>query len=355
VRLGGKQRGFGIVGAPVVPGTVPVVDATAYGFLAPQQLRTDRSGPDPVLDAAVEAIGRGDLPGVSAALRSVEGAPDAYLRTLSGLADLAVIGDGWLNAWLDSAPDDPHPWTVHAQAMVNLAWRLRTGAPAGDVLREQWAGFHRVLGQAPAACEWAAALAPELAAPWVVLVSCAQGIGWDHERLRGIWKEIQARAPYSVVAHSRALAYWLPRWRGSAELAAGFVAETLAAAAPGRLLTSVRLLYLFQERVPEANAEAFYRSPELAGALDAAIADLAASAPEHPFRANHRHWLAYFLTKAGRFAEAVAEFRTIDGYAGAGPWDRFADPVATLASTRADALLGWQRAGTTARSGAAGR
>jgi hypothetical protein len=344
MRLGGKQRGFGIVGAPVAPGTAPAIDAAAYGFVAQQQLRTDRPGPDPVLDAAVEAIRRGDLPGVSAALRSIEGDPDAYLRTLSGLADLAVIDDGWLNAWLDSAPDDPHPWTVHAQAMVTLAWKLRTGAAAGDVLREQWAGFHRVLGQAPAACDRATELAPDLAAPWVVLVSCAQGIGWDHERMRGIWKEIRARAPESVAAHARALAYWLPRWRGSDELAAAFVAETLAAARPGSLLTSVQLQYLYVEQVPE-----------VAGALDAAVADLAASAPEHPYRASHRHWLAYFLTKAGRYAEAVTEFRAIDGYAGARPWDWSTDPAGTLASTRAEALLGWQRAEATARSGAAGR
>lgn len=174
MRLGGKQRSFGIVGAPVIAAQpTPTVDGTAYGFVAPQQIRTDRAGPDPVLDAAVEAIRRGDLPGVSGALRSVDGAPDAYLRTLSGLADLAVADDGWLNAWLDALPDDPHPWTVHAQAMVTLAWKLRTGASADDVLPEQWAGFHRVLKQAPAACERASALAPDLAAPWVVLISCA--------------------------------------------------------------------------------------------------------------------------------------------------------------------------------------
>lgn len=153
--------------------------------------------------------------------------------------------------------------------------------------------------------------------------------------MREIWARIRALAPESVAAHARALAYWLPRWRGSDELAAGFVAETLAAAAPGSLLTSVQLQYLYVEGIPEVGA-----------AIDAAVADLAAAAPDHPYRANHRHWLAYFLTKAGRHSEALEEFRAIDGYAGARPWDWFDDPAGTLASVCAEAIAG---------SGAAGR
>jgi hypothetical protein len=228
--------------------------------------------------------------------------------------------------------------------MVSLAWELRTSAPAGDVRPEQWAGFHRVLRQVPAACERAIALAPQLALPWMVLMPCAQGLGWDHDRFRGIWAEICARAPESVPAHQRALSYWLPRWRGSDELAAGFVAETLARARPGSLLTGVRLEYLFLERLRGSAEErkAYLRGPEVAEALDLALADLAAAPLDHPYRPHHTHWVAYYLTKAGRHAEAVEAFRAVDGYVGTRPWRLFANPAAVYASVRAEALLGWQ-------------
>lgn len=199
------------------------------------------------------------------------------------------------------------------------------------MLPEQRAGFRRVLRQAPAACERAAALAPESATPWIVPMACAQGLGWAHERFRDIWAKAGARAPHSVAAHQRALYYWLPRWQGSAELAAGFVADTLARAVPGRLLTGVQLEYLFLEQI---------RGPQVAAALDAALADLAAAPPDHPYRIHHQHWLAYLLTKAGRHSEAVTAFRAVDGYAGARPWDLYADPAGTFAATRDEALRG---------------
>jgi hypothetical protein len=149
-----------------------------------------------------------------------------------------------------------------------------------------------------------------------------------------------------VAAHLTALNYWLPRWQGSAELAATFVADTLARATPGSLLTGVQLEYLFLERVPGADGQrsGYYRGPELAEALDAAVADLAAAPIDHPYRTRHQHWLAYFLTKAGRYAEAVAEFRAVDGYAGAWPWDLFNDPALTFSAVRGEAALGWQGA-----------
>ncbi len=338
-----KRPAFGIVGVPAETAIAPD-GAAGYGFLPRERLRTDRAGHDPALDASADAARRGDWRAVAAALSPASGDADRYHRTLCDVAELAVEDDAWLNAWLDAAPEDPGAWSVHAQAMTRLAWRLRSAAPAPDVRPEQWAGFHRVLRQSPAACARATTLAPDLATPWIVLMSCAQGLDWGHDRFRQIWAEVLARAPHSVAAHQRALYYWLPRWQGSAELAAAFVAETLARARPGTLLTGVQLEYLLLERVPgtDAEASAYYRGPEVAAALDAAVADLAAAPLDHPYRIHHRHWLSYFLTKAGRYGAAVEEFRAIDGYAGTRPWEWFADPAGMFSATRAEAVLGWQ-------------
>jgi hypothetical protein len=328
-----KKPAFGIVDAPRAP--VPADGTAALGFVPRERIRTDRVGDDLMLDAAADAARRGDWRAVAAVLPPADADPDRYFRALSGIADLAVYDDTWLNAWLDATPDDPGAWCVYAQAMVRVAWELRTSASASEVLPEQWAGFRRVLGQVPAACERATALAPDSAAPWTVLMSCAQGQSWEHDRFRELWGEVVKRAPYSVAAHRRALQYWLPRWRGSDELASAYVAETIARAEPGRLLTGVRLEYLVMERTGD-----FHRSAEVAQAVDAALADLTAAPADHPYGRPHRHWLAYLLTKAGRYAEAVEQFRAVDGYAGAWPWELFADPAGTFAKTRAEAVHG---------------
>ena len=346
-----KRPAFGIAGAPVDSAPVPggqrqAADVAAHGFVPIGQLRADRAAHEPALDACAEAARRGEWRTVSATVPPADAEPDLHARALFAVAELAVEDDAWLGAWLDGAPGDANAWCVHAEAMVLLAWRLRTSNQAKDVLPEQWQAFHRVLAQAPAACERATALAPHLATPWITLMSCAQGLSWDNDRFREIWAEILARAPYSAAAHMRALNYWLPRWQGSPELAAAFVNDTEARAPLGRLLSGVRLEYIFLERARGTAAErtAYYRGPELSEALDAAQADLASSPPDHPYRSNHRHWLAYFFTKAGRYAEAVDEFRAVDGFAGGWPWKVFDDPTTTFANTRAEAISGWQEA-----------
>jgi hypothetical protein len=344
---GTKRPAFGIVGQPVESasasgGTRQAFDPVAYGFIPREQLRTDR--PDASMDSLIEASRRGDWPAIAAALAGLAADPDRHWRGVAAVADAASNDDGWLNAWLDTTPQDPHAWCVHAQAMVRLAWELRTGKPAREVKREQWIGFHRVLGQVPAACERAAALGPELAAPWIALMPAAQGLSWDNDRFREIWAEAVTRGPRSIPVHRAGLAYWLPRWQGSAELVAAFVADTLSRATPGSLLTLIRLEYLFLERVPgrDPQRSAYLHGTELGEALDTALADLAAGPADHPFGAHHRHWLAYFLTKAGRYREAVRHFRAVDGCLGARPWELHADPAGTYAATRAEAVLGEQ-------------
>lgn len=357
---------FGVVGVAAersaAPGAVPraesrTVDVTAYGLTPGYLLRVDLDGPGSAAEPAQDAALRGDWTGVKSVLRSLEAHPLRYEQALAAAADVAAQQESWLYAWLDAAPGDAGAWGVHAQAIVVLAWALRTGAGGKDLLPAQEVGFLRVLNQAPAACERATALAPQLTAPWIALMSCALGLGYEPDRFRAIYAEAAGRAPSSLSVHRRGLLYWLQHCRGNGELAARFVADTLACAVPGQLLTQLRLEYLYLERAPRdaAAGATFYAGPEAGAALQQALADLAAAPADHPYLAAQRHWLAYFLTKADRFAEAMAQFKAVDGYARALPWLLFRDPAATFSATRAEALLGWQRGpGAVRRSPATG-
>ena len=336
------------VPAPAAKPATPAetVDVTAYGLTPRAQLRTDAGNPDPAAEAAKAAAQRGDWRAVSAAMQPLQMDPNRYQQVCVAAAGVAENDEAWLFAWLDAAPSDADAWNVHAASLVTLAWKLRTSAAAKDVLPGQWIGFKRVLEQAPAACERAAELAPHLATPWISLMSCAQGLSYDHARFREIYAEGYRRAPSSLSVHRRGLQYWLPRWRGSDELAAQFVEKSLARAVPGQLLTQLRLEYLYFERLPKGTSEraAFFKGPEAAAALQESLADLAAARQDNPYLGAQQHWLAYFLTKAGRYPEAAAMFQAVDGYAGAWPWQLFNDPAATFAAVRAEALIGWERA-----------
>jgi hypothetical protein len=345
----------GVPGTPVpgnyAPGTAAApaagetVDVTAYGLTPQERLRTDLAGPDPVAESAKAAAGRGDWRAVSAAMRPLQMFPVLYQKVCAAAAEVAAEDEAWLYAWLDAAPDDADAWSVHAAALVSLAWKLRTSSAAKDVLPGQWAGFKRVLGQAPAACERATALAPHLAAPWIALMTCARGLGYEHDRFREIYAEAYRRAPSSLSVLRGGLMYWLPRWQGSDELAAQFVDESLARAVPGQLLTQLRLEYIYLERLPKDAREraAYCQGQEVGAALGQALDDLAAAPQDSPYLAPQRHWLAYYLTKAGRYHEAVQQFRAVDGYAFASPWTFFKLPAATFSATRAEALLGVRR------------
>jgi hypothetical protein len=340
-----NRPAFGIVASPAVavPASVAAEEVTEAGFVPRPQFRTDldsRTEP-PALTTCREAARHGDWATVAAHLPPVDADPDVLHHAIVTVAEFAVRDDTWLNAWLDGTPRDARAWCVHAEAMVRLAWELRSSGAAGTVSREQWIGFGRVLGQVPDACARTTTLAPGLASPWLTLITAAKGLGWNHDRFRQeVWAPVLSRAPRSVPAHVNALSYWLPRWQGSTELATAFLAETDSRATPGSLLTMVRLAYLFQERVPGKDSAPFYRGTELGGELDSALADLAAASPYHPYRAQMQHWLAYFLTRAGRYAEAVEQFRAIDGCIGARPWDWLADQAGSFAKLRSEAIRG---------------
>ncbi|MEU5421792.1 hypothetical protein ACH4UT_12945 [Streptomyces sp. NPDC020799] len=315
------------------------------GLLPPERQNTKWAAPDPAAEAVSAALARGDwLPAAQAlAATGTDWERRSYL--VGVIADHASEDDAWLRAWQAAHPDDPGAAVVHATAKVSLAWEIRGGDWAKNTTAEQFAGFHRVLGEAREDFARAVSLAqPGDPTPYLLQIPLYMGLGAPHEAMRELWAEVTARAPYHYEAHWRALQFWCAKWRGSEDIARDFAAQAVAASPRGSLLTVLPLLSWYEHHDDKAPAEA-YGWPEVTAMVEAALADVAAAHPAHPRIAEVRHLLAYFLTKAGRHQAALEQFRQVDGHVGAAPWFYYSSPERVFCAYRDQALKGALREG----------
>jgi hypothetical protein len=350
-KLRGKKPTFGVVGAATTPvSTEPpprTIKPAEYGLPARAELINKLAEPHPLTVAALAGVERRDTGAIMGAIDAAGNDWERRLSLVSALAGRADDEDSWLQAWLAAEPDNPIARMTYAKTLSTTAFTIRTSSRAEDVGRDQWDAFFRVLRQAPEHCLHAAEVAPEDPTPWAVLQTIAQGLQYDNDDYRKIFDEVVARAPYHVQAHAAALSYWLPRWFGSAELAESFVNQATLGKPAGTLLTHLRLEWFYFERIPKTPEDRtdFYHGPEVQVAIDEALADLRAASSDRPAYPTQRHWLAYFLTQAGRYAEAYDMFRQIGPYYGGWPWALAKDPVSRFTGVRAEAVMGWEDAG----------
>jgi hypothetical protein len=153
-----------------------------------------------------------------------------------------------------------------------------------------------------------------------------------------VWAEIVARAPQHHRAHGRALQYWCQKWHGSHELMHQFIDTAIATAPPGSLLPTLKIEAFWEQFVRDKAPADAWKRPDVAAAVDHAVADLAAADPSHLRMIDARGWIAYALTKAGRGAEAVEHYRAL-GRVVPAPWTSFNDPIGGFTGLRADAVL----------------
>ncbi|GHG48088.1 hypothetical protein [Streptomyces griseocarneus] len=309
----------------------------ALGFLPASGQNTERARPDAELDALGASVRAGEWEPTARALAAAGKNWERRSQIVGEVADAAANDDAWLTAWEAARPDDPDAAVVRAKSTVFLAWEMRGSARADSTSQEQFDGFHRVLMRSRGDIERAKALNPEDPTPYITEVWTGLGLGYPHETMRELWAEITARAPHHYAAHYSALQYWSEKWRGSEALAWEFVEPAIAAAPHGTLLPALRLVLWYEHHDSDAS-EADYREAGLTAYVDAVLADIAMAPPTHPRLAEVRHLLAYFLVRQKRHAQALEQFRMVDGYVEALPWRYYNDPAAAYCAFRDKAV-----------------
>ncbi|WP_433449857.1 hypothetical protein ACQPXS_15725 [Streptomyces sp. CA-142005] len=291
-----------------------------YGLLPLRWQNSSLAGPDAALQRACRAAARGHWE-LAASLFADAGQDwerrSLYSNRLGYLA--AWKSDRWLKAWQEARPGDPDAALVVAHTRVQYAWKLRGAALARHTSQCQFDGFHRELLASQDEVERASALCPDDPSPLVAEIWRALGLGYSNEQMNRLWSEITSRAPYHCEAHYSALQYWTAKWRGSKKLAQEFAEKAAAGAPPGSLLTVLPLIAWFESHALELGDPGF-RSPRVRALVDTALADVALADPNHPRLPEVRHLLGYFLYRQGRYRAAREQFRQVDGFTDALPW-----------------------------------
>ncbi|MEO3976088.1 hypothetical protein [Streptomyces sp. CAU 1734] len=303
------------------------------GMLPRDRQNARRPGPDPRADLVVAAARSGRWRPGAELLEAIGTDWERRTAVIGELAGAAAVDDAWLERWRAERPDDPGSAGVQAMAMIELAWRIRGGNHPSRTEQERSEGFFRILNRSGRAIARARELGERDPSPDVADIWRGIGLSRSHEDMHRLWAQTSARDPYHHLAHRGALEYWSAHWHGSRERAAAFAAESAGAAPPGALLSSLRLAAWWYHLPAEPHDREF-RTGEPAEAVDLLREDVAAARPNHPYLPEARHMLAYFLIRQGRAALALEQFRLVDGWVGAFPWNETEHPAELYGTLR---------------------
>ncbi|MEU5580010.1 hypothetical protein ABZ791_16660 [Streptomyces huasconensis] len=334
----------------VAPGSPDAADPADYGFLRQEELDIRMPGADADLLEVLDLVQRTqEWRAASQLLAGTETHGELRWQRVQAFAGAASLelqqrpggvsgspGGQWLRVWRAEAPKDAGGAAVHAEFLVQQAWR--TAAQGTDE-------FRIILEEAKEACAQAALLAPGDPIPYIIELSIARGLAYPREEFEQLWLKILDRAPAHMGAHLAALHYWCEKWHGSRDLAYGF-AEAAAARTPRASLLAALPLFAVYEHMPEVNlVRGFYESEVVTKAVEGALFAVHAARPDDPMLAHVRHLLVFFLVRCERWAEAMNQLVHVDGHVGALPWTLTPDPAESYALYRALAVAGYEANG----------
>ena len=326
-------------------------DPVRYGLAPTASLDPRKAGPESPDDdsdergAVIEAAWKGDWKPAAA---YVEGAGQDYDLRWSRTQLLQQLADRtpqWLDAWLQTQPQNGDALSVHASLLVHQAWAARGTGYANQLSAQNKAAFKQMLPDAYQAARRASLVAPDHPGPWLVMITAARGLGTDHHEFQKLWTQLFARAPYHYDGHWQALQYWCAKWHGSRELMLRFATATVRSAPAGSPLAGI-YLHALDELVERGNrvngtkiAHITDWSPDARATLLQAARSLDQVAEDDVQVQRLRHKLAFYLCNARHYDAALDQFRRLGPWCGAEPWTEDANAVAAFERARATAAV----------------
>ncbi|MFF9017852.1 hypothetical protein ACF09C_33460 [Streptomyces sp. NPDC014870] len=340
-----RRRRSGVGIRQVAPGSPDAADPEAYGFLRQEEQDVRMPGPDrDLLDVLDVVQATQEWRAASQLLAGTEKEGELRwqrVQAFAGAASLELqqkpgVGGAWLRAWRTDSPKDPGGAEVHAEFLVQQAWRSSsTGTDE----------FRIILEEAKKASEEAALLAPGDPVPYITQLAVARGLGYSHEEFDQVWAKIIDRAPQHMGAHLAALHYWCEKWHGSREDADRFATASAARAPQGSLLAALPLFAVYEHLPDVVLVQDFFRTEVVRKAMEGALYAVHSARPDDPMLAHVRHLLVLFLVRAERWAEAMNQLVHVDGHVGALPWTLNGDPAAEYTVYRNLAVAGYEANG----------
>jgi hypothetical protein len=316
-------------------------DAEAYGLPPREQLDAGRAGPPlpahraRAIGAVAQATRNGDWRPAAAYVEGAGQDWDERWTRLEVLQRLADQDDVWLNDWRAARPEDCTAATLHAWLLLHRAWAVRGSGYAHTVPAARMARFVALLGKAMDAAEKAAPLAADDPAPWVVMITAARGLRFEHDRFQRLWLELYKRAPHHYMGHCQALQYWCAKWAGSNKLMTDFAERAVHRAPAGSPLAGI---YLFALTELDGQHARQFPSPGADKDLLESVARSLDQVPDDDGRLPPlRHLLAHHLVEARCYEAALEQFQRIGPWCGAEPWTQNRRPAVAFDVARAAA------------------
>jgi hypothetical protein len=179
---------------------------------------------DRVAAKLIQAADAQDWSGIHSTLTGYQG------RDLSALTSTLSTHEPtreWLRKVADENPEDFISRLLLGSCAIEDGWKIRTGAFAQHVSREQFTAFHDELKQAEEYLYQAAELDPEAAAPWHFLLMSGRGLQVGIDALERRFEAATKRCPDHFGAHSQMLQCLCKKWSGSHERMHAFAEEAI--------------------------------------------------------------------------------------------------------------------------------
>ncbi|GGZ87082.1 hypothetical protein GCM10010329_03750 [Streptomyces spiroverticillatus] len=327
------------------PGSPDAADPESYGFVRQEALDVRLPGPDQDLLDVLDVVQR--TQDWRAAQQLLAGTPKEgevrwqRVQAFAGAASLELAqrpGEGgrWLRDWRSESPKDAGGAQVHAEFLVQQAWR------SSSADKDDW---RIILEESRDLCAQAALLAPGDPIPYIIELSIARGLAYPRPEFDRLWAKVIDRAPTHMGAHLVALHYLSEKWHGSRAESDSFATMAASRAPQGSLLAALPLFSVYDHLPEVVLVSSFYQSAVVTRAMEGALFAVHAARPDDPMLAHVRHLLILFLVRSERWAEAVRQIAAVDGYVGALPWTHNPDPAADYTLHRNLAVAGYESNG----------
>ncbi|MEU4559020.1 hypothetical protein AB0F72_11565 [Actinoplanes sp. NPDC023936] len=196
----------------------------------PTDVVLDRAAAYPETAVLRAALARRDWPGCRAVLDAA--APMERTALIRDVSETPGIED-FLRPVLRQDPRDGTASALLGTHLIDVGWKIRTGARAQHVSQEQFAAFRDWLCKAEQVLIDGAAYHPEDPAIWKARLTSARGLELGLAEARRRYDRLVAADPHHLPGQLQLLQTLCPKWSGSWEQLHEFTRDAAAAAPPG--------------------------------------------------------------------------------------------------------------------------
>lgn len=196
----------------------------------PTDVVLDRAAAYPEIEALRATLARRDWPACRAVLDA------ATLAERTAIIDAVAEEKGLedlLRPVLAADPADGAASALLGAHLIDVAWKIRTGASAQYVSQEQFAAFRDWLRKAEQVLIDGAAYNPKDPAIWTARITSARGLQLGLAESRRRYDRLMTADPHHLPGQFQMIQILCPKWSGSWDQLHQFAREAMEAAPPG--------------------------------------------------------------------------------------------------------------------------